>query len=104
MSEITKKEIASALKLCFVIIVAIITYSSFSPKYHFMRQGQNIYRGDKFSGSIEFLEDNEWILATESEFSTFLRVERKKVESERIKKMKKRFLDAKDLPDDEDEF
>jgi hypothetical protein len=103
MSDTTKNEFASALKWSFVIIVAIATYSNFAPNYYFMRQGNILYRGNKVTGSIEFLEDNEWVRSTESDIARIFRLERKKQEGIQSNKMKKRLIEAKNLPDDDDD-
>jgi hypothetical protein len=104
MSEISKKAIASALKWTWIIIVAAIAYNYIAPNYYFMRQGQQFYRGNKVTGSVEYLEDNEWVHFTESETGKMFRVERKKNESARAKKMQRRFLDAKNSPDNDDDI
>jgi hypothetical protein len=67
MSEITKKEFASALKWTWVIIVATIAFYNFAPNYYFFKNGGNFYRVDKVRGSIDELSDTEWLRFPESE-------------------------------------
>ena len=107
MSEISKNAFASALKWTWIIIVALIAYKSIAPNYYFMRQGHDFYRGNKVTGSIEYLDrdtgETEWVNITENSTRRMLRVERKKNETVRAKKMQQRFIDAKNSPDDEDD-
>lgn len=61
MSNISKKEFASALKWTWVILVAAIAYNIVAPNYYFMRPGNTLLRANKVSGSLEELGDSEWI-------------------------------------------
>jgi len=70
MSDIAKKELASALKWTWVIVVAAIAYYNVAPNYYFMRQGSDLFhRGNKITGSIEYLDyeigDTKWVDITE---------------------------------------
>ena len=94
MTDISEKEVASALKWTFVIIVLSIAYSNFAPNYYFMKQGNEFYRGNKVTGSIERYEWNEWVDLTENELSRLLREDRKTEEYSRAKITHKRLADA----------
>ncbi len=61
MSEITKKEIASALKWTWVIVVATIAYSLVAPNHFLMKQNAALLRFNKASGVLEELGEDKWI-------------------------------------------
>ena len=68
-----------------------------------MRQGNQFYRGNKVTGSIEHYEWNEWVDITENELGRLLRTDRKKEESSRAAGIHKRITAAKNSHDDDDE-
>lgn len=53
------KEIASALKWGFIIIVAAVAYHMVAPKYYFMKGGD--LRGNRITGKIEMLDSHGWV-------------------------------------------
>jgi len=86
MTDSSRNEFASAFKWIFVIIVATFAYNTVAPNYYFMRQGPNLYRGNKMTGVVEYLEDNEWVNFTESLLAQSMRLERRKHSEELVKK------------------
>jgi hypothetical protein len=61
MSEIVKKEFMSSLKWTWVIAVAAIAYNTVAPNYYFMKQGVTHLRGNKVTGTLEEMDEYEWI-------------------------------------------
>jgi hypothetical protein len=61
MSEITKKEFASAMKWTWVIVVAAIAYSLVAPNYFLMKQNAALLRFNKATGVLEELGEDEWV-------------------------------------------
>lgn len=74
------KQYQSAIKWTWIIfftaMTSVVILPKLYPNYYFMKGGD--IRGNRFTGTIEYLHDSEWVNVTESEMARIFRTERKK--------------------------
>lgn len=86
MSDIIKKEIASAIKWIVVIAVAAHFYQTSKPFYFTKRGSSQLVRVHTPTGKVEILYDDEWIDPTENALAQYFREKRREDRDKSYKK------------------
>ncbi len=74
MSYISKKEVASAFKWLFVIIVAAIAYKNVytTEQFRFINKNGTLLRANTFTGKVEYLHARKWFNTSDDDDFDFI--------------------------------